>query len=265
LLRIGAILTVVRVIDALTAIVPVFLASVVECVEAWTVVVAVGLTRGWRAPLLGVVAAIATIGVLVAVFGVSLVDRIDEHVFEVVIGTLLLLFGVRWMRKSMLRSLGVIPPHDEAAAFRTTIDQLRKGHVAARFDWAGFAIAGKAMLLEGLEITFLVITLGASGDATYPVAIAGAALAFVTVGVAGWVARGPLSAVPENTLKGFVSVMLTTFGTYWVAEGLGTDWAGGSWALLYLFAFWSAFMVLVVRVLRPRAAVGVPERSGTVT
>ena len=107
------------------------------------------------------------------------------------------------------------------------------------------------MLLEGLEITFLVITLGASGDASYPVAITGAAAAFVFVGAVGWAVRGPLSSVPENTLKAFVSVMLCTFGTFWVSEGFGVDWLGGAWALIYLFGFWLAFMVATVTVLRP--------------
>lgn len=234
------------------AIVPVFVASVVECIEAWTVVVAVGLTRGWKAPLLGVVAAIALIGVLVAAFGATLVDRIDEHLFEVVIGTMLVLFGLRWMRKAILRYLGVIALHDEDAAYRKTVDELgRETWVRDRFDWAGFSIAGKTMLLEGLEITFLVITLGASGDASYAVAITGAVAAFVVVGAVGFAVRGPLSNVPENTLKAFVSVMLCTFGTYWVAEGFGVDWRGGAWALLYLFAYWLLFMAATVKFVRP--------------
>ncbi len=234
------------------AIVPVFVAAVVECIEAWTVVVAVGLTRGWKAPLLGVVAAMSLIGLLLAIFGVTLVDRIDEHLFEVLIGTMLVLFGLRWMRKAMLRYLGVVALHDENLAYRETVDALGTEVVVRdRFDWAGFSIAGKTMLLEGLEISFLVITLGASGDASYPVAITGAAAAFVVVGTAGWAVRSPLSNIPENTLKAFVSVMLCTFGTYWVSEGFGVDWAGGAWALIYLFGFWSTFMVSTVALLRP--------------
>jgi Ca2+/H+ antiporter, TMEM165/GDT1 family len=246
---------VVVVVDFVVAIVPVFVASVVECIEAWTVVVAVGLTRGWRAPLIGVVAAMALIGGLVAIFGVTLVNRIDEHVFEVVIGTMLVLFGLRWMRKAILRYLGVIALHDEDVAYRKTVDELgREVWQRDRFDWAGFSIAGKTMLLEGLEITFLVITLGASGDASYPVAITGAAAAFVMVGVVGFAVRGPLSKVPENTLKAFVSVMLCTFGVYWIAGGFGVDWAGGAYALLYLFGFWLLFMTATVRSLRPSLA-----------
>lgn len=237
-------------LEFLIAVVPVFVASVVECVEAWTIVVAVGLTRGWRAPLLGVAAALAVIGSLVAVFGVTVVDSIDEHVFEVVIGTLLVLFGLRWMRKAILRYVGVIPLHDEDVAFRRQVDEL--GHAAGpgRFDWVGFAIAGKAMLLEGMEITFLVITLGASGTTSYPVAVTGAVAAFVMVGAAGFAIRGPLSRVPENTLKAFVSVMLATFGTYWVAAGFGVEWAGGAWALVYLFVAWLTLVAGTVTTLR---------------
>lgn len=238
-------------VDFVIAIVPVFLASVVECIEAWTVVVAVGLSRGWRAPLLGVLAALVVIGLLVAIFGVTLVDRIDEHLFEVVIGTLLLLFGLRWMRKAVLRYVGVIALHDEDATYRKTVDSLGNTQWERdRFDWVGFSLAGKTMLLEGLEITFLVITLGASGDAGYPVAIAGAAAAFVMVGLGGYWSRGPLSNVPENTLKAFVSVMLCTFGGYWVAEGFGVEWAGGTWALVYQFGFWLLFVAVAVRLFR---------------
>lgn len=241
-------------VDFIVAIVPVFVASVVECIEAWTVVVAVGLTRGWKAPLIGVVAAVGVIGILVAVFGVTLVDRIDEHLFQVVIGSLLVLFGLRWMRKAILRFLGVIPMHDEDVAYRKTVDELGHEHwYREGFDWVGFSIAGKTMLLEGLEIVFLVITLGTSGDASYPVAITGAIAAFITVGSVGFAIRRPLSNIPENTLKAFVSVMLCTFGVYWVAEGLGVDWAGDAWGLLYLFGFWLAFMWFTVRLFTPHA------------
>lgn len=230
-------------IDFAVAVLPVFLAAVVECVEAWTVVVAVGLTRGWRAPLLGVAAAASIIGILLAIFGATLVDRVDEQIFELAIGTLLILFGLRWMRKAVLRSIGVLAHNDEDADFRRAVAELEASDAGrGPFDWLGFSIATKTMLLEGLEITFLVLTLGASGDASYPAAVTGAVAAFVVVGVAGLAARGPLSRVPQNSLKTFVAIMLVTFGGFWVAEGLGIDWAGGAWALLYLLAFW----VLVV-------------------
>lgn len=238
------------VIGFLVAVLPVFIASVVECVEAWTIVVAVGLTRGWRAALIGVAAALTLIALLIAVFGVAVVSAIDEHVFAIVVGTLLILFGLRWMRKAILRYVGVIPLHDEDVAFRHELDELGHAPRAGGFDWVAFSIAGKAMLLEGLEITFLVVTLGASGTTSYPVAITGAAAAFILVGLAGMAVRRPLSRVPENTLKAFVSVMLATFGTFWVAEGLGVDWAGGAWALVYLFTAWLTLLAVTVTGLR---------------
>lgn len=245
------------------AVLPVFVASVVECVEAWTIVVAVGLTRGWRDALLGVVAALTVIAALIAIFGVAVVSTIDEHVFEVVIGTMLVLFGLRWMRKAILRYVGVIALHDEEEAFRRQVEELGEAPSARGFDLVGFAIAGKAMLLEGMEITFLVITLGASGTTTYPVAITGAAAAFVLVGATGFMLRRPLSRVPENTLKAFVSVMLATFGTYWVAAGFGVEWAGGAWALVYLFVAWMALMYVTVLRLRGVLAGGMEPVEAT--
>jgi uncharacterized membrane protein len=237
-------------VDLLSALVPVFLASVVECVEAWTIVVAVGLTRGWRAPLLGTLAALCAIGLLLAVFGVTLVDRIDEQFFEIVVGIALLLFGLRWLRKSILRSASIISLHDEDRIFAGTVAEMSAAGARTRFDWIGFVTAAKAMLLEGLEITFLVITLGAEGRTSFAVASAGAAAAFVFVGVVGLAARGPLSRVPENTMKQFVGVMLCTFGTYWVAEGFGVEWPGGSWTLMLLFGGWAAVAWAVIRSAR---------------
>jgi uncharacterized membrane protein len=243
-------------VETLISAIPVFLASVVECVEAWTIVVAVGLTRGWRAPLVGVVAAIGVIGLLVAIFGVTIVERIDEHVFEVVVGTLLLLFGLRWLRKAILRYSGVIAMHDEDRIYREEVALLREAGHRSKFDWVGFAAAFKAMFLEGLEITFLVITLGTAGTTSYTSAIIGAAAAFVAVGSAGYMARTPLTRVPENTLKAFVGVMLCTFGVFWAAEGFGIRWSGDAWGLLYVFAVWWAIAVVAVRVVK--SVVGAP-------
>ena len=236
--------------ETLVAAVPVFVASVVECIEAWTIVVAVGLTRGWRASLVGVVAALGVIGVLVALFGVTLVERIDEHVFEVVVGTLLLLFGLRWLRKAVLRYAGVIALHDEDRIYLEEVAVLRAAGERGRFDWVGFVASFKAMFLEGLEITFLVITLGTAGTTSYTSAIVGAGAAFVVVGAAGYMARKPLARVPENTLKAFVGVMLCTFGAFWAAEGFGVRWSGDAWALLYLFAVWWGIAALGVRMVR---------------
>lgn len=237
-------------LDLLAAAVPVFLASAVECAEAWTVVLAVGLTRGWRAPLLGVVLAVSVLGALVAAFGTSVVERIDEDLFEVVVGTLLLAFGLRWMRKAVLRRAGRIPLRDEDAAFDREVDALRPDRSRPGFDWVGFALATKTMLVEGLEVAFLVVGLGATAAGGYPLATAAAAAAFVAVGAVGLLVRGPLSRVPENTIKTVVSVLVAGIGTYWVPSGLGLDWPAGSWALLYLYAAWAGVVVVATAALR---------------
>ncbi len=249
---------------ALATFVPVFLASVVECVEAWTVVVAVGLTRGWRAPLLGTAVATGLIVALIAIFGVTLIDRVNEDLFRVVVGTLLLLFGLRWLRKAILRFAGVVGIHDESAIYQREVEALSgEGARAARFDWVGFVTAGKTMLLEGLEITFLVITLGAQGNANLAVASLAAVTAFVVVGAAGFVARGPLSRVPENTLKWFVGLMLCSFGTFWVAEGFGVAWPGDAWSILALFGAWVVVTWMGIRLVTtsspPRTTAGGPR------
>ncbi|MGH8934540.1 MAG: hypothetical protein ACRDZO_28890 [Egibacteraceae bacterium] len=219
---------------------PAFLASVVEFVEAYTIVLAVGVSRGWRAPLWGVVAAIATLTLAVAVFGATLVDRIDEQLFELVVGTLLLLFGLRWLRKAILRAAGLLPLHDEDAIYREQVAALAaRGH-HARFDVIGFVASYKAMLLEGLEVIFIVLTLGASSSRALTAASAGALVAFAGVGLAGAVVRAPLSRVPENTLKALVGVVLTAFGVYWSAAGLGAAWPGEGWALVGLIIAFAA-------------------------
>jgi len=251
--------------DFLVALVPVFLASVVECVEAWTVVVAVGLTRGWRAPLLGTLAATVVIGALIAIFGVTLVDRIDEHVFEVVVGTMLLLFGLRWLRKAILRFSGVVAIHDEDRIYARHVAELRAAGERTRFDWLGFVTAGKTMLLEGLEITFLVITLGSEGTTSFAVASLGAASAFVVVGIVGFAARGPLSKVPENAMKCFVGLMLCAFGTFWVAEGFGVEWPGDAWSVLALLATWTGITWCGIRLVRHLVPASRPELQHAAT
>lgn len=202
------------------------------------------------------------IGLLIAIFGVTLVERIDEHLFEVVVGTLLILFGLRWLRKAILRYAGVIGLHDEDAIFAREVAALRAAGRPARFDWLGFATAGKTMFLEGLEISFLVITLGADGETSFTVAIVGAAAAFILVGLVGISARGPLSRVPENHMKAFVGVMLCAFGTYWIAEGFGVEWPGDSWGVVYLFGAWTAIAWGCVRMVRSLIAEPEAEQAG---
>ena len=224
------------------AAIPAFIGSLVEFVEAYTIVLAIGVTRGWRAPLLGAAAAVVTLGVLVAIFGVTLVNGIDEHLFELVVGTLLLLFGLKWIRKAILRYAGIVAIHDEELIFQREVAELKaQGQSLDRFDWIGFLASYKAMLLEGLEVAFIVIALGAAGTDELLAATIGASAAFVVVGALGAVIRAPLSRVPENTLKFTVGVMLCTFGVFWAAEGFGVEWPGEA---LALFPIFGAFVLL---------------------
>ncbi len=246
------------VTGTIAGVVPAFLASLVEFVEAFTIVLAVGVSRSWRAAVAGAVAATALLAALVVGFGPTLLDRVDEHVLLLVIGVLLLLFGSRWLRKAILRSAGHIPLHDEAAAFDAEVDALGRTGQARRFDWAGFAVSFKGVFLEGMEVAFIVLTLGATGAGYGPPAV-GAIAALLLVGTAGAALRRPLTRVPENTLKFGVGAMLLTFGTYWTAEGLGVEWPGGPAALGYLLAITVVLALLAVRRLRT------PSRTAVAT
>jgi uncharacterized membrane protein len=215
-----------------------FLGSAVESTEALTIVLAVGLTRGWRAPLLGTVGALVALAVLVIFFGQLIVTRIPDSALKLLVGTLLLLFGVRWLHKAVLRSAGVVELHDEERAYQNTVDQL-KGTASGR-DWVGFILALKGVFLEGLEVVFIVIAVGGTGRGL-PVAIAGGLLAMVVVAITGVVVRKPLARVPENTLKYAVGIILTSLGTFWAAEGMGASWpldfvSIGGLAVIYFLA-----------------------------
>jgi Ca2+/H+ antiporter, TMEM165/GDT1 family len=198
-----------------------FLGSAVEATEALTIVLAVGLTRGWRAPLLGTLVAVVVLGVLVILFGQLIVTTVPESALKLVVGTLLLLFGLRWLHRAVLRSAGVVAMHDEEHAYRQTVSQL--GSAAAGRDWVGFVLALKGVFLEGLEVVFIVIAVGGTGH-SFPAAIGGALVAAAVVAGAGVVVRRPLARVPENTLKYGVGIILTSLGTFWAAEGMGADW-----------------------------------------
>jgi uncharacterized membrane protein len=232
------------------AAIPAFIASLVEFVEAYTIVLAIGVTRGWRAPLYGAAAALLTLGVLVLAFGVTLVNVIDEHAFQLLVGSLLLLFGLKWLRKAILRYAGIVPLHDEELIYQRQVAELRaQGREPDRFDWIGFIASYKAMLLEGLEVAFIVIALGAAGTEALIASTAGAVAAFVLVSVLGAVVRAPLSRVPENTLKFTVGAMLCTFGVFWAAEGFGVEWPGEALALPVIFASFVMVSWLGVRLL----------------
>ena len=234
-----------------------FIASAVEAVEALTIVLAVGVTRGWRPTLLGVGTAAVVLGGLVAVLGPAL-DHIPIGTLRVVVGALLLAFGIQWLRKAILRAGGYKPLHDEGAAFAresTAAGEAAPAHQRG-VDWYSFTVAFKGVLLEGLEVTFIVITFG-STEGRLGLAAAAAAAAVVVVVAVGLVFRGPLERVPENSLKFVVGVLLTSFGIFWAGEGLGVEWPGEDLAILGIVAF----MAVVSLGLTRRLRVGTPAAA----
>ena len=227
-----------------------FLASLVEVVEAFTIVLAVATLRGWRPAVLGTAAALAVLAAIVLVLG-PLLDRVPLHLLQLVIGVLLLLFGIGWLRKAALRAAGVIALHDEDAIFDRERAQLA-GEVVRRtksLDWIAGITAFKAVLLEGLEVAFIVIAVGAGKGLLVPASL-GALAACALVLAIGAVVHRPLSRVPENTLKFGVGVMLSAFGVFWTGEGLGVDWPGHDLALFVFAALFLAAGLLAARMAR---------------
>ncbi len=199
-----------------------FLGSAVEATEALTIVLAVGLTRGWRAPILGAAAALVLLGLLVIFFGQLIVTTVPEAALKLLVGTLLLLFGLRWLHKAVLRTAGVV---------------------------VGFILALKGVFLEGLEVVFIVIAVGGAGHG-FPAAIAGGLVAAAVVAAAGVVVRRPLARVPENTLKYAVGLILTSLGTFWAAEGMGASWPLDFVSILALVAVYFVASRLAVALIR---------------
>lgn len=212
--------------------VSVFLACAVEAVEALTIVLAMGTTRSWSSALGGVGAATLALAAIVAALGPAL-TALPIGVLRVAVGGLLLIFGLQWLRKAILRSAGLRAKHDELEIFRKEAEAARALGQPAGFDGYAFTISFKGVLLEGLEVAFIVLTFGAN-QKHIPLAAAAAAAAVLVVSVAGAAARAPLAKVPENTMKFAVGVMLSSFGMFWGAEGAGANWPGGDAALLAL-------------------------------
>jgi uncharacterized membrane protein len=213
-----------------------FLASAVEFVEALTIVLAAGVSRGWRSALAGLGAATVTLAVIVAALGPAL-THIPINALRLVVGGLLLTFGLQWLRKAILRASGHKALHDETAIFARELEEARtaRGETRAGLDWYGFTLAFKGVLLEGLEVAFIVITFG-STQGRIGLAALGAGVALVLVVIVGVLVRAPLARVPENTLKFAVGAMLTTFGVFWSTEGAGADWPGSDAALPVILA-----------------------------
>ena len=219
------------------AAMPALLASLVEMVEALTIVLAVGMTRGWRDALLGTAAALVALTAITVVLGTALTTIIPIHLFQVVVGSLLVLFGLRWLRKAILRFAGIIALHDEELIYQREVAALRaQGMAQTGMDWVGLTVTCKSVLLEGLEVVFVIITLGAHGTAAFHAALWGALAAGVLVLSAGLMLRQPLTHVPENWLKFSVGALLCSFGVFWGAEGLGEAWPWDATTLVGILA-----------------------------
>jgi uncharacterized membrane protein len=230
-----------------------FLASLVEAVEALTIVLAVATVRGWPPAGLGALAGLVVLALIVVALG-PLLDRVPLSLLQLAIGILLLLFGMRWLRKAILRSAGVIPLHDEATAFAAETAELREQarRNEARLDWLAALASFKAVLLEGLEVVFIVIALSAGRGMLIP-ASAGAVAACLLVAGVGFVVHRPLARVPENTLKFAVGVMLSAFGVFWTGDGLGVAWPGADLAIVgFAVLFLAVGLASVALSRRPR-------------
>jgi uncharacterized membrane protein len=231
-----------------------FLASAVEMVEALTIVLAVGVTRDWRSTLTGVGVAAIALAITVAALGPAL-TLIPIGRLRLLVGALLLVFGLQWLRKAILRASGYKALHDEDAIYLKEVEEAARAGRATRagLDWYAFVVAFKGVLLEGLEVVFIVITFG-STQHRLPLAAAAAGSALVIVALVGIFIRAPLSRVPENTMKFTVGLLLTTFGIFWGAEGTGAHWPGGDVALLGILAFIGFSSFVLVRLLRQQRA-----------
>jgi len=252
--------------DALGLMAEVFVAAGVEFVEAFTIVLAMGVSRGWRAAFAGTAAALLTLAVLVAVLGLTLRDYVNTALLQLVVGALLLIFGMQWLRKAIQRSAGLKSLHDEDAIFERQLAAARAAGTAHQLgiDGFGFLVSYKGVLLEGLEVVFIVITFGLGAesrgmpDAMFTASIGAAVAAAVVLG-SGAIIRKPLAMVPENTLKYVVGLLLTTFGTFWAVEGLGyfapvgveIAWPGADWALLGILLAWFVITRIGVALMRP--------------
>jgi uncharacterized membrane protein len=232
----------------------VFLACAVEAVEATTVVLAVGTAREWRSALIGVVTGLLLLGVLVAVLGPA-VSAVPLNGLRLLVGGVLLIFGLQWLRKAVLRASGHKALHDEDAVFRQQLAAAQSAS-AGRYgpvgDWYGFTVVFKSVVLEGLEVVFIVVTFGANAH-DVPGAAVAAVIAIMVVAGVGVAIRAPLARVPENTMKFVVGVMLCAFGTFWGAEGAGASWPGSDLAILALVLLYGGVALLLAAALRVRS------------
>ncbi len=250
--------------SAVTLAVAVFLASAVESVEALTIIVAAGVSRGWRSALTGMAVAVGALVVLVVALGPALVYLVPVNVLRAVVGALLLVFGLQWLRKAVLRAVGLKAKHDEDAIFKQHVDALTaevpRPAARGRVDATGFVVAFKGTFLEGLEVIVIVLGLG-GGDHQLGLASAAAGAAMVVVAGVGVVVARQLAGVPENAMKTVVGLMLTSFGTFWAGEGLGVRWPGSDLAILVLVGTYAVVTWALVVLLRPSPRPVSPEQA----
>jgi uncharacterized membrane protein len=231
-----------------------FVAAAVEMVEALTIVLAVGISREWRSTFIGIAAALLALTVIVVIVGQSL-TLIPIDALRLLVGTLLLIFGLQWLRKAILRASGYKALHDEELIYeRERKEALAAGHeTRAGLDWYAFTLSFKGVFLEGLEVVFIVLTFGVS-QGNLALATLAAVAAAVVVGIIGIVVHQPLSRVPENAMKFGVGALLTTFGIFWSGEGVGVEWPGADLAILGILAFVAVCALILVRVFTRRHA-----------
>lgn len=228
-----------------------FLASLVEFVEAMTVVLAVGAMRGWRSALGGSAGALAVLLLMVLILGPAL-TRIPLGLVQLGLGTLLVLFGMRWLRKAALRSAGIIPLNDEEALYAKSRAELGGARHAGGWDRLAVSTAFKITMVEGIEVVFIVVAVGAAGPGLLWPAACGAFAAFLLVVLLGVLLRRPVSMIPENVLKFIVGILLCGFGTFWIGEGIGLTWPGGDLSLPLLCLGFLAAALLAVRITSAR-------------
>ncbi len=226
----------------------VFLACTVEMVEALTIVIAVGHTRGWRSALEGTFVALVVLSALVGAFGPALV-HVPLTTLRLIVGGVLLIFGLQWLRKAILRSSGLKARHDEDAIYEATVAQLRASRVERGRDQTAFVLAFKGVFLEGLEVVVAVLTIGTSAH-RLGLAIVVAGIAIVVVGVIGAIVAKQLSSVPENAMKMVVGILIVSFGTFWTGEGLKVRWPGGDTSLLVFVGLYGLVAWLLIETLR---------------
>ncbi len=239
-----------------------FLAAGVEWVEALTIVLAVGITRGWKSAFVGMAVALVALIALIAAFGLAVTSHVSIDAARTVVGIFLLLFGLKWLYKAILRSSGLRSLHDEAKTFKETTEMLEGSNRAGGLDRIGIGTSFGGVFLEGLEVVFIVVALGGLENVTS--SVIGALASLVVVAVAGIVLRRPLTQVPENTMKYVVGIMLTSFGTFFAGEGIGVQWWREDLSLLPLIVAYGLASVILVQLLKRTPSPGGRRQNGAV-